>query len=101
MASATDAAALARLELPEGLAHDRTTRPFDSESVPAGLLRAHRVAPGVWGELVVHAGEVTFVVEATGTSRALAAGETQVIEPDVAHHVEPNGNALFEVRFHR
>ncbi|MEZ5374866.1 MAG: DUF1971 domain-containing protein [Acidimicrobiales bacterium] len=31
--------------------------------VPAGLLRAHRVADGVWGRLVVHSGTVSFVFD--------------------------------------
>ncbi|MCB0991196.1 MAG: DUF1971 domain-containing protein, partial [Acidimicrobiales bacterium] len=40
--------------LPDGLEHVRTTDIFDNDTVPAGLLRAHRVADGVWGRLVVH-----------------------------------------------
>ena len=39
--------------LPPGLAWQRTTDDFDATSVPAGLLRSHRIAPEVWGELEV------------------------------------------------
>lgn len=79
----------------------RSTPEFDRASVPAGLLQAHRVAAGVWGLLRVHAGEVAFVAEATGESRRLGPGDTQVIEPDVLHHVEPSADARFVVEFHR
>jgi tellurite resistance-related uncharacterized protein len=37
--------------LPDGLVLDRTTDEFDEHTVPAGLLRDHRVAAGVWGRL--------------------------------------------------
>ncbi len=79
----------------------RSTRRFDVDSVPGGLLSAHRIAPGVWGELRVFEGEVTFVLEETGATRQLHAGERQVIEPDTSHHVEPAPGAEFAVSFHR
>lgn len=41
-------------QLPDGLVLIRTTDVFDNATVPASLLRAHRVADGVWGRLVVH-----------------------------------------------
>lgn len=92
---------LESVELPEGVALQRSTPELDRASVPAGLLRSHRVATGVWGLLRVNAGEVTFVAEATGESRRLGPGDTQVIEPDVLHHVEPSDEARFAVEFYR
>jgi hypothetical protein len=67
------------------------------------LLRAHRVADGVWGNLVVHSGTVTFVFDD---------------DPDRSHHRrvrrhrgDPTGTptpprarpkpATFAVEFHR
>lgn len=92
---------LASLELPAGLEHVRTTPVFLASSVPGGLLRAHQIAPAVWGRLCVSAGSVTFVLEATGESRRLVEGDTQVIEPETAHHVEPEPDAVFTVEFYR
>lgn len=92
---------LADLTLPDGVALVRTTPVFTIETVPAGLLRAHQVAPGVWGRLKVEAGTVTFAQESTGESRVVAAGEAQVIEPEALHHVEPSPDARFAVEFHR
>lgn len=89
------------IRLPEGVELTRTTDRFDPATVPAGLLRAHRVAGGVWGELWVAQGEVTFVFEDSGARRSVGAGERQVIPPGRLHHVEPSEDASFEVRFYR
>ena len=59
--------------MPDGLELVRTTDVFDQDSVPAGLLRAHRVADGVWGRLVVHSGAVTFVFDDEPTARSSSA----------------------------
>ena len=89
------------LTLPPHLHHVRTTPVFDEATVPAGLRRAHQVAEGVWGVLRVHTGTVTFVDEASGESRAVHAGGSQVIPPATPHHVEPGEGATFAVEFHR
>lgn len=88
--------------LPEGLTHVRTTDVFDNDTVPAGLLRAHRVAEGVWGRLVVHTGQVDFVFEDTPDEPiTVAADQSVVIPPQRRHHVELDGPATFAVEFHR
>ena len=92
---------LEELALPLGAVLERTTPVFTATTVPSGLLRAHRVAPGVWGRLVVEAGTVTFVMETTGAARIVGAGERQTIPPEVEHHVEPSADAAFTVEFHR
>ena len=92
---------LADRRLPAGVGLVRTTDTFTDESVPAGLRRAHRVAAGVWGRLVVLAGAVTYVEEGSGLDRTLGPGDAQVIAPDTAHHVEPAAGARFHVEFHR
>ncbi len=92
-------------DLPGGLALARTTDIFDSSTVPAGLLRAHRVADGVWGRLVVHSGPVRFVWEDGRTAGTevieLAEGDSLVIAPQVPHRVELTDTARFAVEFHR
>lgn len=89
-------------ELPEGLVLQRVTPEFDADTVPAGLRRAHRIASGVWGLLRVTAGEVRFVVEDHDRDPIdLRAGDSIVVEPDVAHHVEVGPSGRFVVEFHR
>lgn len=88
--------------LPTGLELARTTDVFDNDSVPPGLLRAHRVASGVWARLVVRTGSIKFVFE-DEPERALnvAAGESVVIPPGRLHHVELDAPATFVIEFHR
>jgi tellurite resistance-related uncharacterized protein len=89
-------------ELPEGLQLARTTDVFTPETVPPGLLRAHRVADGVWGRLVVHSGTVTFVFEDQPHQPIVAgSGDRIVIPPGRFHHVELSDTASFAVEFHR
>ena len=92
---------LASLTLPASVQLVRTTPTFTAETVPPGLLRGHEVATGTWGRLRVDEGTVTFVLEATGEERRLGPGDTQVIEPDVVHHVVVDPGASFAVEFHR
>lgn len=88
--------------LPDDLDYVRTTDVFDNTTVPAGLLRAHRVADGAWGRLVVHTGTVTFVFEdEPDRPIVVSAGEAQAIPPGRHHHVELGGPATFAVEFHR
>ncbi len=89
-------------ELPGGLQVQRTTDEFDVDTVPAGLLRAHRLAAGVWGVLHVTHGVLTFIWEDRPDDPVeLHAGDSLVIQPDTRHHVEPGPDARFTVAFHR
>lgn len=93
---------MSKSDLPSGLTHVRTTDVFDNDSVPSGLLRAHRVAEGVWARLVVHSGVVTFVFEDRSDSPSvLLAGETIAIPPTRPHHLELDEPATFSVEFYR
>jgi tellurite resistance-related uncharacterized protein len=88
--------------LPDGLEHVRTTDVFDNTTVPAGLLRAHRVADGVWGNLVIHTGTVTFVFDDQPDDPITAhAGDSVAIPPARQHHLELDEPATFAVEFHR
>lgn len=89
-------------DLPADLVLQRTTADFDPSTVPSALLRAHHIAPGVWGVLEVVAGRLVFVWESRPDEPLeLAAGDSVVIEPEVLHHVEPGPDARFHVSFHR
>lgn len=89
--------------LPAGLTLQRTTDEFTEVSVPAGLLRAHRVADGVWGRLRVIEGGLRFVWEEPGAGAPLdlVEGDSVVIPPDTPHRVEPAAPCRFVVEFHR
>ncbi|MFV0527040.1 MAG: DUF1971 domain-containing protein [Acidimicrobiales bacterium] len=88
--------------IPDGFVLARTTDVFDNDTVPAGLLRAHRVADSVWGRLVVHEGTVRFVFEDRPDAPVtVTAGGAVVIPPARLHHVALDGPARFAVEFHR
>lgn len=89
-------------ELPDGLELARTTDVFDERNHPGGLLRAHQVADGVWGRLLVHSGSLRFVFEDDAdTPLTVPAGGTVVIPPARRHHVEFDGPVTFAIEFHR
>ncbi|MFN0030209.1 MAG: DUF1971 domain-containing protein [Acidimicrobiales bacterium] len=107
--------------MPDGFRLVRTTPEFTDVTTPAGLRRAHRVAPGVWGRLRVLEGGLRFVFEhptasdhagtnQPGTNqpgpdqpaggRDLVSGGTIDIPPDTAHRVEPGPGCRFVVAFY-
>ena len=88
-------------EIPAGYVLARTTPVFDQDSVPAGLLKAHRVATGVWGLAVVETGTLDFTFEDEGSTSTHGPGESVVIPPDRLHHVAPVGEVTFRVEFYR
>ncbi len=89
-----------RTELPDGLEHARTAGPFDVDTVPAGLRRAHLVGDHTWGVLHVLEGTVTFAIETDPPQRLdLAGGDRQPIPPGVPHQLELDGPVRLEVEF--
>jgi tellurite resistance-related uncharacterized protein len=89
-------------QLPPGAELVRTTSTFTESSVPAGLLRAHRVADGVWARLVVAEGCVRFVFEDEPYDRRVVqAGDAFVIPPGRPHRVDIDGPVAFALEFYR
>ncbi len=78
----------------------RTTPIWKVGTVPAALRRAHRIAEGTWGRIVVHDGRLRFVGATTPANhRELGKGETQAIHPGVEHAIEPLGVVRLSVEF--
>jgi len=92
---------LKSVALPDGLTLARSTPEFTATDLPAGLLAEHHLAAGVWGVLRVARGRVVFVAEASGEHRIVLAGESQVIEPEVPHHIEPLDDVALAIDFYR
>lgn len=91
-----------RAELPDGLGVVRTTDVWDEHTVPAALRRAHRIAPGTWGQLRVLAGQLHFDADlAPPLDLDLHAGDTQAIPPSVGHAVTIVGPVQFCLDFLR
>ena len=91
-----------RAELPGDLLVVRTTDTWTEDTMPAGLRRAHRVAAGTWGRLVIESGELRFRANTEpALDTLLRAGDSQPIPPGVEHDVEPQGSVRFLVEFLR
>ena len=83
----------------------RSTPFFTRDTVPAALLSHHNTAEGVFGQLCVMAGTVTYygfadkhTTEAEMTI-VIKAGEFTTIPPQYWHRVELSEGAQFNVNF--
>ncbi len=88
-------------ELPPSLRPYRRTPTFDAETLPAGLRQSHRTKPGVWGLIQVLSGRLTYHIETSGETLTLTPARPGVVEPDIPHHVVPDGPVRFYVEFYR
>jgi tellurite methyltransferase len=89
-----------RCELPAGLTVVRTTPTWDDQTMPTALRRAHRVASGTWGRLLVERGSLRFVARTEPITDAVVDLDcAQGIPPDVEHFVEPRASTRFTIEF--
>lgn len=90
--------------LPSGVVFYRRTPIFTETTIPAGLLSEHRTKEGVWGMIRVLEGALAYRVKDSRrppmqfmlTPKTIPA----VIEPTIAHEVEPCGTVRFVVEFY-
>ncbi len=88
--------------LPHEVAPYRKTPVFTETTIPAGLLRSHSTAAGVWGLVHVLEGRLLYRVTVPPTERVLEPGAPPgVVEPTMPHEVAPLGAVRFYVEFHR
>jgi tellurite methyltransferase len=89
-----------RAELPDGLELVRTSKRWDQDTMPVGLGRAHRIAAGTWGQILVHDGHLRFVARTQPKLNiVLKAGSIQAIPPEVEHEVHALGEVCFSIEF--
>ena len=87
--------------LPAGLVAYRRTPVFDQDTIPAGLRREHRTAPGVWGLITVLDGRLRFRSLHPPAESVLSPGSPMAVAPTQPHEVEPDGPVRFYVEFYR
>lgn len=92
-----------RAAVPENCPPYRRTAVFTQDTIPAGLLRAHRTAAGVWALIHVIEGKLLYRISGPAGSERLIGPDDRpgVIEPERLHEVEPRGPVRFYVEFHR
>jgi tellurite resistance-related uncharacterized protein len=89
-------------DLPKGAEPYRRTPSFDAQSLPQGLQQAHATKPGVWGEIVVEAGKLEYVIEGEPPLRQiLDLLHSGIVHPQEKHHVRFIEPGSFHVVFYR
>jgi tellurite methyltransferase len=91
----------ARAEFPAAIRRVRSSPEWDERTVPPGLLRAHQLAAGTWGKLIVHQGALRFSLtgEPPVSVELVAGSPAQAIPPGVCHEVQPMGSVRFSIDF--
>ncbi|PRQ04271.1 hypothetical protein ENSA5_09200 [Enhygromyxa salina] len=88
--------------LPPDAAAYKQTPEYDDATIPAGLLRSHRLRPGSWGEIVVLEGRVHYVLEdEDNLTFALRPGVPGVVAPERPHHIRLEPGARVQIQFFR
>lgn len=86
--------------LPDTVKHYKSTPEFNEDSIPAGLLRKHSTAAGVWGRIRIMEGQLLYrILEPAAEVLTLTPQNHGVVEPQVVHEVEVIGPVRFCVDF--
>ncbi|MGE0152880.1 MAG: DUF1971 domain-containing protein [Reyranellaceae bacterium] len=86
--------------LPADVKAYKRTPVFDQDTLPAGLRRAHRTKPGVWGLIHVLEGRLLYRVLDPPGERILTPQTQGLVRPEQPHEVEPLGPMRMYVEFH-
>jgi tellurite resistance-related uncharacterized protein len=88
--------------LPANVVPYQRTREFSEATVPDALRRRHTTKPGVWGRICVLEGSLRYrILEPVREEHLLSAELHGIVEPEIAHEVEPLGAVRFYVEFLR
>lgn len=88
--------------LPENVRPYKKTPKFTNDTVPSGLLKSHTTKKGTWGKIVVLKGVLRYVIETVPAKEiVLSQDKFGVVEPEVPHHVTPQGEVEFYVEFYK
>jgi tellurite methyltransferase len=90
-----------RAELPAATRFVRTSPEWNEDTLPKGLLRAHRLGSGTWGRIVVKEGRLLFYMagEPALETELTKRGPAQAIPPEVEHEVRLAGPVRFSIDF--
>jgi len=89
-------------DLPISVTSYKKTPEFTNESIPNGLLKAHKTKDGTWGKIVILEGTLRYrILEPDLEEIELSPEKFGVVEPTVLHEVEPLTDIRFYVEFYR
>ena len=96
---------MSHLRIPANWTIQRSTPFFTPDNVPAALLSHHNTAEGVFGQLSVMEGTVTYFGFADGDATepeitvVIPAGQFATSPPEYWHRIELSDNAQFNINF--
>lgn len=86
---------------PEVEAYSRTPT-FSEDSIPPGLLKAHKTKTGTWGKINILDGKLHYrILEPEISDYELDENNPGIVEPTVLHEVAPIDAVSFYVEFYR
>jgi len=89
-----------RAELPDGLTLVRSSQEWNEHTIPAGLLRDHRIAAGTWGQIAVRHGQLRFTLRTAPELDVIVGPDAiQAIPPEIEHVVHLLGPVRFSIHF--
>jgi tellurite resistance-related uncharacterized protein len=89
-------------ELPANVTSYQKTPEFDESRIPKGLLKAHQTKEGVWGKIIIIAGQLEYTINEPETETVvLDKNNYGVVEPTVFHQVKAIGEVEFYVEFYK
>jgi tellurite methyltransferase len=90
-----------RAELPDAIRPVRSSPEWDEHTLPPGLRRAHQLAAGTWGRIVIHQGTLRFSMDCEPALSVELGPDSppQAIPPGVPHEVQPLGHVRFSIDF--
>ena len=87
--------------LPEGVVRYGRSPEFTEGSIPESLQSSHRTNGRTWARIVVLEGRLRYrILEPDVTETELSPEKPGIVEPEVAHAVEPIGEVRFFVEFY-
>lgn len=96
---------MSHLRIPKNWTIQRSTAFFTKENVPAALLSHHNTAEGVFGQLCVMEGQVTYYGFANREETeaevkvVINAGQFATSPPQYWHRIELSDDAQFNINF--
>lgn len=96
---------MSHLRIPQGWTIQRSTPFFTKDNVPQALLSHHNTAEGVFGQLCVMEGSVTYFGFANAQESepeikvVISAGQFATSPPQYWHRIEMSDDAQFNINF--
>jgi tellurite resistance-related uncharacterized protein len=87
-------------DLPQNKVVYKTTKIFDQNSIPKGILNNHSTKAGTWGKINIVEGFLLYTIQSNPIEEILLSPDKYgVVEPEVIHKVTPKGDVKFFVEF--